>query len=196
MNNLHNTALTSFSSLLWEKSQWVYVKGSISVETPLHCGVLQGSVLGPLLFSLYTKQLSDLIHNFSIDQHFFANDSELYYFIPAEHDSALTAIRNVERCCLEIKKWMNQNKLKLNEQKTEALLCGPPSRRESVPVSCLLIMMHTSWCTHSVFDCWTLGVLLESDLSFEQQVSSLVMSCFPMWKYCVYSASLPHFQRC
>ena len=55
---------------------------------------------------------------------------ELYSCILAEHDSALTVIKNVERCCLGIKKWMNQNKLKLNEQKTKALLCRLPSRRE------------------------------------------------------------------
>ena len=40
-------------------------------------------------------------------------------------------------CCRQIKIWMTKNKLKLNEQKTEVLLCGPSSRRETVPVDCL-----------------------------------------------------------
>jgi len=53
-------------------------------------------VLGPLLFSLYTRQLADLIDKFCIDYHFFADDSELYSCLPTEPESALSALRNVE----------------------------------------------------------------------------------------------------
>ena len=92
-----------------------------------------------ILFSLYTRQLADLIDKFCIDYHFFADDSELYSCLPTEPESALSALRNVESCCRQTKIWMTKNKLKLNEQKTEVLLCGPSSRRETVPVDCLSV---------------------------------------------------------
>ena len=104
----------------------------MSPETPLLRAVPQGPVLGPLLFSLYTRQVAELIQKFCIDYHFFADDSELHSCLPTESESALKAIKNVESCYHEIKNLMLKNKLKLNEQKTEVFLCGRPTRRESV----------------------------------------------------------------
>ena len=75
------TVLNWFSYLSC-RSQQILVLHSLSVETPLVCGVPQGSVLGPLLFSVYTKQLAELIQKFCIDYHFFADDSELYSCLP------------------------------------------------------------------------------------------------------------------
>ena len=101
---LDGSALDWFSSYLSCRSQQVLVGHALSAETPLLCGVPQGSVLGPLLFSLYSRQLADLIDKFCIDYHFFANDSELYSCLPTEHESALSsALRNVESCCRQIK---------------------------------------------------------------------------------------------
>ena len=47
----------------------------------------------PLLFSLYTRQLADLIDKLCIDYHFFADDSELYSCLPTEPESALSELR-------------------------------------------------------------------------------------------------------
>ena len=172
---LDGSALDWFSSYLSCSSQQVLVGHALSAETPLLCGVPQGSVLGPLLFSLYTRQLADLIDKFCIDYHFFADDSELYSCLPTEPESALSALRNVESCCRQIKIWMAKNKLKLIEQKTEVLLCGPLSRRETVPVDCLSVGEASIPFSNVVK---TLGVTLDVELSMEQHVSAVVRSCF------------------
>ena len=173
---LDGSAFDWFSSYLSCRSQQVLVGHALSAETPLLCGVPQGSVLGPLLFSLYTRQLADLIDKFCIDYHFFADrDSELYSCLPTEPESALSALRNVESCCRQIKIWMTKNKLKLNEQKTEVLLCGPSSRRETVPVDCLSVGEASIPFSNVVK---TLGVTLDAELSMERHVSSVVRSCF------------------
>ena len=90
-------------------------------------------------------------------------------------ESALSALRNAESCCRQIKIWMTKNKLKLNEQKTEVLLCGPSSRRETVPVDCLSAGKASILFSNVVK---TLGVTLDAELSMEQHVSAIVRSCF------------------
>ena len=120
---LDGSALDWFSSYLSCRSQQVLVGHALSAETPFLCGVQQEWVLGPLLFSLYNRQLADLIHKLCIDYNLFADDSELYSCLPPEPESALSALRNVESCCRQIKIWMTKNKLKLNEQ----FMITPPS---------------------------------------------------------------------
>mgnify|MGYP003487436921 FL=1 len=81
----------------------------------------------------------------------------------------------MQQCCLAVKHWMNCNKLKLNDSKTEALLCGTPQRRESCPSRSLLVgdaTIEFSSCVKS------LGVFIDCDLSFEKQISSIVRTSF------------------
>ena len=66
-----------FSSYLHDRWQYVSV-GEASSSTPLHCGVPRGSVLGPILFSLYTTPLGQLIDKHDIPRQQFADDSQLY----------------------------------------------------------------------------------------------------------------------
>ena len=77
------------------RSQRIIVGHSLSLDTPLLRRVPQGSVLGPPLFSLYTRQLAEPIQKFCIDYRFFADDSELYSCLPTERESALMAIKKM-----------------------------------------------------------------------------------------------------
>ena len=70
---------------------------------------------------------------------------------------------------------MMKNKLKLNERKTEVLLCGPPSRRESVPADSLSVGEAPIPFSSVVK---TLGVTLDAALPFDQHVSTVARPCF------------------
>jgi len=173
--HLGGFVLEWFTSYLSGRTQEVHIRQSRSDSTVLKYGVPQGSVLGPLLFSLYTRDLAQLIRSFCIEYHFFADDTELYSCLPLDQESALRAVDNVQNCCNDIKQWMTANKLKLNEQKTEVLVCGPPARRALVPVSSLSVG-DASIPFASVVK--TLGVFFDADLCLEQHVSHIVRTCF------------------
>src|SRR6218665_3704345 len=72
------TALSRIKSYLTSRSFTVNVTGHTSNPQTLTCCVPQGSVLGPLLFILYTTPLSRLISSFSVDHHLYADDTQLF----------------------------------------------------------------------------------------------------------------------
>src|SRR6218665_3474319 len=73
-----DTALLWIQSYLSSRSFSVKTPKALPQSCPLTCGVPQGSVLGPLLFILYTTPLSSLIKASSIDHHLYADDTQLF----------------------------------------------------------------------------------------------------------------------
>ena len=112
------TVLDWFISYLSCRTQPVFV-GQESTPSILKCGVQQGSVLGPLLFTLYTHPLSTVICQSGLSCHFFADDSQL-------HKSSVPSHFPVLACCLKdciegVAEWMCDSKLKINDDNKQSL---------------------------------------------------------------------------
>ena len=91
----------------------------------------QGSVLGPLLFIMYTSPLSKLISSYpNIRHHLYADDTQVY--IKLTPVNASTVIPELQSCLTAIQKWMAGYKLKLNPDKTEFIVFGPKKKRDSL----------------------------------------------------------------
>ena len=76
---INGLALSWFESYLSDRTQSVKVGSVLSHPRDLKFGVPQGSVLGPLLFPMYTNPLSSIIQSHrGIKHHFYADDTQLY----------------------------------------------------------------------------------------------------------------------
>ncbi|KAK7096607.1 hypothetical protein V1264_005883 [Littorina saxatilis] len=167
-------ALAWFESYLTDRTQAVLVDGQRSAPAPLVFGVSQGSVLGPVLFIMYTKPVSALIQNHSVSNQSFADDTQLYK--PSSPAETHAAIQTIQTCILDVKSWMVENKLKLNDDKTEALLCMkkstkfPNSQPSSVQVGNTDISFSSS--------ARNLGFTISSDMTLNKHISNICRSAY------------------
>ena len=120
-------ALAWFKSYLYGRHQRIKIDKSFSDYSLLEHGVPQGSVLGPLLFSLYTAPLSTIISSYGLSHHLYADDTQIY--ISLTGDTATESLKMLQSCITGVSAWMAQSKLKLNPSKTEFLLIGSKSQR-------------------------------------------------------------------
>ena len=80
----------------------------------------QGTVVGPVLFILYTNPLSNLVERHSISSQSFADDTQLLDSCQPDHLD--TTVQRMQNCIFNVKLWMDCNKLKLNDDKSESIL--------------------------------------------------------------------------
>ena len=113
---IRGIALDWFKNYLTYRKQFVDIEGKHSVLRELNCGVPQGSLLGPLLFSIYINDFDKSSDLFSFI--LFADDLNL--FISHNDIEVLFNIVNSELTC--IANWIKANKLSLNIQKTNYML--------------------------------------------------------------------------
>ena len=112
------TTLKWFKSYLSGRSQRVSIAGAVSHSCPLDCCVPQGSVLGPTMYSQYTRPIRDIIRSD-------ADDSQVYLITNLNNPKQqVECFKKIESCISDLSNWMFNNKLKLNDDKTEFLLLG------------------------------------------------------------------------
>ena len=142
-------ALGWFRSYLSGRTHSDKVGSTLSNPASLQCGVPQGSVLGPILFSLYTNPISSIIHSHtSINYHFYADDTQLYITLsPANFSHSIQKLKNYLN---DIQNFMFTNKLKLNPDKTEFILIGSQKIVNNSSLISLLIFWEVRSRQHKV----------------------------------------------
>ena len=169
------SALKWFSSYLMECFQSVKIGSTLSDLQKLLFSVTQGSVLGPLLFSLYTSPLSTLIGKHKgVKFHFYADDSQIY--VHKSHMNASAAFDKLNRYLQDVKEWMSASKLKLNPDKTKFILFGSKKQRERLNVCFSIDILGNP--LHPTKSVRNLGVWFDSDFSFSKHVQNVCKSCF------------------
>ena len=174
---LTGKALSWLRSYLTGRRQSVRINGATSDPTPLVYGVPQGSVLGPVLFILYTTPLFGVMNDYGVSFHFFADDTQAYTRFSTKDDgsSQSTAFQRMADCVAGAGSWMQQNKLQNNVSKLDALIVSADGTKHppaSLPLAIGADVIIPSPCVKN------LGVVIDSHLSLEAQIRSVCKKAF------------------
>lgn len=165
---LCGTVLNWFKSYLCERSQSVQINGSSSDNITLRFGVPQGSVLGPILFTLYMSPLSDIANQHGVSNMYYADDSQLYLAFDPKKDLSMS-ISCLELCVKEVRQWLQNNMLMLNDEKTEVILLGSRHHLKQNPSIDITVGNSNITSVHCVRN---LGAYFDSIMSMNQFISN------------------------
>ncbi len=165
---ISGTALQWFESYLSDRSFKVSWRGEVSKSQNLATGVPQGSVLGPLLFSVYMASVS-IIQKHGFSYHCYADDTQLYLLFHPDDPTIATCI---SACLTDISCWMKDHHLKLNLAKTELFVVSAnPSLHHN-----FTIQLGSSTITPSK-TVRNLGVVIDDKLNFSDHIAKIAQSC-------------------
>ena len=148
-------------AFLHGRTQVVKVNGAESESAPVISGIPQGSVLGPILFIIY---INDLLKNVKSEGLLYADDTKIFHHIATRKDAL-----NLQADIDSLENWSRLWLLTFHPDKCHVLTTGKFEK-----------IMHTHRYSvygkelEHVFEEKDLGVIVDSDLNFEQHILSKV----------------------
>ena len=141
----------------------------------LKWGMPQGSVLGLILYTLFTSPLGNLSRSrsksHSIDYHGYADDTQNYHsYSPMIQGDEQLCLEELESCIQDVQIWMRTNLLRLNDDKTEFLIIGTPQQLVKVRTTSIKIGTDQIQCSESARN---LGYFYDSTMKSCNHINKL-----------------------
>ena len=176
LTKLRNTYLIDGNTLNWFKSylenrqSYVKIDDQLSRGKRSRSGLPQGTILGPVLFSMYIQDVHKIISSHGLQYHIYADDIQIYF---KYSKSSHSKFYNLKNCLSDIKKWADDNYLKFNESKTKFInIISEKSKLEITNLDCL------DEDTVFVDVVKNLGVLMDHSLNFRFQINKVCRNGF------------------
>ncbi len=162
------TVLNWFKSYLTNMSFSVTLGKFSSSLASLTCGFPQGSILGPILFSLYMLPIGSIFSKHGVSFHCYADDTQIY--VPVKKEGNF--LEPLLACLKDLKTWLAVNFLHLNESKTETIVFAPSSASGSINIDFGPLSIYGKSMVKNV------RVIFDDALKFDKQINSVVRSGF------------------
>lgn len=163
------STLLLLTSFVTDRQQHVHMKSSVSTPLPLHYGVPQGSVLGPLLFSIYINDLP--LHIQSALCELFADDTTIHTSSP----KLQTVSRTLQTCVDRLIEWTNLNHMALHPEKTKCMVITTRQKRQNLQTPMVPPKINNR-AIEEVSSHKVLGVTIDNNLSWVEHINTLCKS--------------------
>ena len=138
--------------------------GSYSSKESVKCGVPQGSVLGPIPFSLFIKDLSLHVKNISVDCDLLADDTTLY----TSGKDILQIRSNMQDSLDQVSKWCDNNHMVINPIKTKSMTIATRQKPQLLPLPLDLVINGAK--IDQVSERRLLGITIDKTLPWDLQI--------------------------
>ncbi len=162
--NSSDKSISWFQQYLLGRFQAVRTRGTTSSFLPMTCGVLQGSILGPMLFILYINDLEKYLELSKVS--LYADDMALY--VQARSQAEIMLDLRLELSMVH--EWLKANKLTLNVDKTKYMVFGTKTALVHKPDLNIRIDGEK---LERVSVMKYLGVFLDEHLTFSEHISTV-----------------------
>jgi len=170
--NFSENATKLVSSYLDGRNQSVYHENKISEALPVVKGVPQGSVLGPLIFSIYVNNFPEIIDNCQV--HMYADDVQVY--VDCKKTNMTNCIMYLNSIMDKINLWAKKNSLKLNPSKSKCIVIY----KRPIDTSNLPQIKLSDQNIEYVTSVRNLGIVFDHTLSWNSHITSTIGKTYGM----------------
>ena len=166
------SGITWFNSCLCERHQIVRINNELSEPLPVESGVPQGSILRPILFSIFMSDLSSVFRHCLSESYV----DETKFYISFWMQDWAKSVSVVNGDLLRILNWCFDNRLLLNPEKTQLMLPGSRQILSNPPEVRLSLLGNDLIPAKAVKD---LNVTSDPNLTFDDHILKTISSCMP-----------------